>query len=121
MGEWKLVLGSFTRNIKGMKSRGTVDREEEIDVIVTSDEQQFVMREFIKSTEDNSEVEIDGVFYKTVNNKNKYLSDFPSVVRAFIKHYMILIPDNDINPTNDVIKIYEKANEKANELYGFNK
>lgn len=115
MAQWKLVMGSFRKDVKKFGSSDT--EEKTIYVILTNDSLQLILREYTESDKSNFDIEIDGKYYKTFGNGIKYVPDYTYAVKAYQKYWMQYNPTKDIKTNKDVIELYESMHEKASELY----
>ena len=126
MGEWKIILGNETRELKGMK--GAEGRTATFYQIVTHDGYTFVVSDYeiINQSDislgDNGEmklggiVEIDGIYYKTSGNTTKYMTDFNGIINCYIRDWKIAKPQYDISDMNLAIKYFKELIELKNNL-----
>lgn len=120
MGEWKIILGSYEKDLKGFQ--GKDGRKATIYQILTRDSRTFIILdyeiiEFEKITEKTSGiVEIDGVYYKRFGTEEKYPTNFNDAVDCYIKNWRMSMPSYDIKDMETAIKFFKEMSDLKSEL-----
>ena len=113
-GEWKILLSSKKKFVKGMK--GKEGRKEIIHTIITNDKLNLVLSEWteVDNLED-SNLQIDDKFYKTFGGDKTYHRDYVSVIKAYLegKTYN---PKSDIKNALDVENMYKELIKEGSRL-----
>lgn len=124
MGEWKLILGSYEKELKGFQ--GKEGRVATLYQILTRDTRTFIIFDyeivdFDKITEKTSNVvEIDGVYYKRYGSEEKYPTNFNDAIDCYIKNWKMSMPDYDIKEVSTSIKLFKELNELKSKLLMLN-
>jgi hypothetical protein len=124
MGEWKLILGSYEKEVKGFQ--GKESRQATVYQILTRDSRTFIIYDYEiieedKITEKLSNVlEIDGVFYKRHGSEEKYPTNFNDAVDCYIKNWKMSMPSYDIKDVKTAIKFFKELDDLKSELLMLN-
>jgi hypothetical protein len=121
-GEWKLILGSQTREIRGVKGKDS--RREKVYSIITSDGRQLILGSYIKldSIEGldektiNSLVEVENVYYQQFGGSQTYHPNLYYAVKHYLTENHIMSPKKDIVKLEDAVSLYLDAEKEFKRL-----
>jgi len=126
MGEWKIILGSYNKELKGFK--GNEGRVATLYQILTRDSRTFILYDYeVVNYDDIREddkgnktmsgiLEINGVYYKRYGTEEKYPSTFNDAVNCYITNWVMSNPNYDITDIKTAIKLFGELNELKSEL-----
>lgn len=120
MGEWKIILGSYEKDIKGFQ--GKEGRQATIYQILTRDNRTFMLFDYeVINFEDVTDktrgvLEIDGVYYKRHGAEEKYPTSFNDAIDCYIKNWKMAMPSYDIKDMQTAVKFFKELNELKSEL-----
>jgi hypothetical protein len=120
--EWKLILGSKTKDITNQKLKET--RREKLYQIITSDNRQLILGNYIKldslegldEKKINSLVEIEGGYYEQFGGSQTYHPNLHFAIKHYLTEYHIMSPKKDIVKLEDAVSLYLDAEKEFKRL-----